>query len=1065
MDKESAHHREIKDDYLEMLRRQDHRELRQEIQERFDEILNELSRLSDLDNIVGEIQRLLQDEHDVAEKVESLSRILLHRVLAGVPLGLRSLKDVPLLGRDADVRALLAKDGDIVLSGQPGSGKTFLLYHLASIWGGQFVISQDIDGVLRFLEVDCPALLILDDVTERLPLAERLFHWRKTSEREFRVVVVCWPFESDKVLNTLHLSKRTIFELPLLPSDTIASLIEQRFKIADLTPRIDIVREIRRQADGRPGLAIDLTDAVLEETSTRALLEGDVYWRLTRGAYERVGGEDTDVILAGFSVGGSDGIIKESVSQVFGIPLHRMQAILKGLAAGGIVEEIGLTTIATRPAACRYTLLDRTFFRGPGRGLQAQYWALYDAAPNKTSALFTLVEAMRRGAPVDPEKVRIEVRKQGIPEVWRRVAWTNEEWCKWVMQESPEAVLEQADVGLAYLPEKTIPLLLNDAVDDARAEKFYRTSPLRQIEDWLVRDRDNNNPAAAERRKVLMESVINWGKNGDDTVTWRILPKCLTLRSEYSECDAGEGTTFYMSQTLISLENAKQISTLWPTLLSYVAERPPQEWSPIKDVLMEWLFPHAAHASLNTEYRQFTKKTAKEVSGELLQIPSVPRNALARWMIENTVFFGEDANEIPIDPDYLAFCPPDPFRTSDDYDQARSEFDMRAINAGREWSKQPPVIVADRLNRFMKEYRLFETRGTTSSYVLCRTIAEEVEDVLSWTTTFSEKRVDPQFIAPFLQEAIRRSPPLCVPWFQAALDDEAYQSLAMQFVIQFEEVPISLLDDYWELLAESAEWVTIMAFRGDIPLSRLEAVLEHSDAALSLKIALADFRSDRQILVTRNRPLWIKSLRKGMKEYSIRDLGDLYDIGKLLEEVSELANDVVRSVAASSDHVAYCDDAPSTSVLRTIIDSLSIDGRVELLQCLDDRRNTVLAGLLVGDDLDVYRALLENPKLKHVHLGPLQETPSSVGWVAKARLAMEFGYLPDDIVAAVCQCYRFLSGNDDWNYWADKFESLAESSDKGLHSIGEIGVELVRQERDHEAWRKRREKLFGRYDE
>jgi len=64
-------------------------------------------------------------------------------VLTVVPLTDRPLIDQSLVGRDEEIKWLLESQGDRVLTGQPGSGKTSLLRQLALRDWGLFVIDDD----------------------------------------------------------------------------------------------------------------------------------------------------------------------------------------------------------------------------------------------------------------------------------------------------------------------------------------------------------------------------------------------------------------------------------------------------------------------------------------------------------------------------------------------------------------------------------------------------------------------------------------------------------------------------------------------------------------------------------------------------------------------------------------------------------------------------------------------------------------------------------------------------------------------------------------------------------
>ncbi len=90
--------------------------------------------------------------------------------LSAVPVTARPLLTQPLTGREADLSWLCEDNGDRLLVGQPGSGKTFLLYRLAQQGLGLFVVSKDRGEIAGALRSEKPAILIVDDAQRKCEL-------------------------------------------------------------------------------------------------------------------------------------------------------------------------------------------------------------------------------------------------------------------------------------------------------------------------------------------------------------------------------------------------------------------------------------------------------------------------------------------------------------------------------------------------------------------------------------------------------------------------------------------------------------------------------------------------------------------------------------------------------------------------------------------------------------------------------------------------------------------------------------------------------------------------------
>src|SRR5262249_43695150 len=84
-------------------------------------------------------------------------------VLSVEPLSSRPLTDQELIGRDADQSWLRETSGDLLLVGQPGSGKTSLLYSIAREGKGLFLVGEDIARVAPELRSKRPRVVLVDD--------------------------------------------------------------------------------------------------------------------------------------------------------------------------------------------------------------------------------------------------------------------------------------------------------------------------------------------------------------------------------------------------------------------------------------------------------------------------------------------------------------------------------------------------------------------------------------------------------------------------------------------------------------------------------------------------------------------------------------------------------------------------------------------------------------------------------------------------------------------------------------------------------------------------------------
>jgi len=113
--------------------------------------------------------------------------------------------DLPLIGRDNDLQWLQVNEGDCVLVGQPGSGKTFLLYKFAKQGNGLFVNDFNIGRITREYKRKKPKTIIIDDAQLHLDLIHKLVNYRKNNSATFRILASCWPNHEAMILIALNL--------------------------------------------------------------------------------------------------------------------------------------------------------------------------------------------------------------------------------------------------------------------------------------------------------------------------------------------------------------------------------------------------------------------------------------------------------------------------------------------------------------------------------------------------------------------------------------------------------------------------------------------------------------------------------------------------------------------------------------------------------------------------------------------------------------------------------------------------------------------------------------------
>ena len=972
--------------------------------------------------------------------------------LSEIPVD-RPLFDQQLIGREEDLGWLRDTEGDRLLIGQPGSGKTFLLYQLTDE-EALFAVSDDRGELARALQDRTPSLVIVDDASSKEDQLKDLVHLRKELGLAFDIVASCWPGSKSNLKQTLGVGDSQIRELDQLTPDEIVEVVRG----AGLEGPRPLIRHVVNQANGRPGLAVTLTRLCLEG-NVREVVLGDRIAESVLSTFEPIAGEYTKQLLGVLSLSGEKGLTLQSVTDNLGIPVPKVVRMLEQLAAGGVIDEIQLLgnpeqAVAVQPSALRHALIRDVFFEGPA---PLPFDQAFDEAISSNSATQALIGAYGRGASVDEEFLQERIEQLDRRDLWRSYASIGPEEARWILSEHPEKVVIVAEQILSHAPEATIPVLMELSVGDERPLPQTPNHPLRKVKDWVLAGHPGTEDAV-QRRQTLFDVAQEWMEDSGDRLTGlKAMRYALAPQYKRSAVDPGSGNSFTIEYGTLLEDGIENIQPLWDRLWEELNEEKLEEWPPILDLLHDWWAPHI-HWQEIPDYLLDKIRGHAERQVELAVERASSHPGILRRLSRKAAAAGVDIDTSEFEAFEILY----PKQRPDDLKDYRQRHIDEVREVADTWSERPPEQVVQHVHRVWRQLEIAGLHLKSTRH-LCQALAKRVENPLAWQRTFREADLPPSLTRPFLKQAerteqddwktearrqIEETPERCGPALQAVLRKSDPGSDLHQLALRHVGNYVGIVET--------------LAVRNQPDIPTFRALLEHESRQVASTVAEALFHSES----LNSSPLESipKSLSDQWQEVVIRRVGDADWVKRALQEDSELAYEWCRArITAGNPSLLL--NLSVHSLEEAAVGALTREKRRELLNTIcslekDHRpKGFRWMRLLVGDDLNLYQHLIDRDVGDVLTLGPLIGKPDKA-WLEKAEMALDCGYAPEDIAEAAFGVEFSWTGSlsEMWEGWAEAFQNL-DTDDRRLQRALDYGANLAEERAKKAAERERRRKM------
>lgn len=958
----------------------------------------------------------------------------------------RPLLEHSLVGREEDLIWLQTQGNDKLLVGQPGSGKTFLLYQLAREAGVFFVVCKERDQIASAINLLQPKVLIVDDVhTQRNhEIILDLLQLRVTLGVGFSIIASCWPGEKSEVTEAMNLTEPDVRQLELLTRPQIVEII----KATGLYGSNDLIREIVDQAEGRPGLAVTLAQLCLKG-GVREVVLGDALSRSTLKLFKSRIGNRASLILAALSIGGDAGMLMKDVAAELNIHEIDLWESITELSHGGTVLPIDQNYISVRPAALRQALVRDVFFKGL-KLLPIE--SLIFNAPNLSQTTHTLIGAKAVGADI-PRSLLVSVLEQAHSDSeWERFVGLGYDEAKWTLDNHPEKIIRVGRSALCTAPKVVIPLLLEKAIGNHQPLHSNPQHPLRLIQDWI----HDGRPGSGEvlnRRNILLASARDWLLSGKDSeVGLFAFQLVMSPKIEYHSTDPGMGNTFTIYSRYPTLDEIYEIQRLWPLLLEVMAKIEIKSWNPVREIVEAWAYPGRVNVQISLEQNEAFHSFTSQLLADVVSMAN-NRPGVLHWANELAKNL-ELKIEISLDPEFETLYP---IEDLENWRQAEEKQKLAVEELADRWGNLNPRQTVEKIMSLEKEAQSASITWPRWTPLLCEKIAEKIVSPNDWIRAMIDLDSAGDLVAPFLEKAARMPQPSWIELAEICLDRAKLKGAAIALTLTLNDPPKSLLDRVLEGLDGYAQLVKILCLRNQVPEAQLMLLLKYQDHKIACAAAHGEWVAEPQGTVR-------SSIYEAWHQAILERVDDDHLLSRVLKNEPKLAYEWLQKFVGERYPSLYRYE----NAIESAVGTLNFDNRKNILEQISKEAEVrELVFHLIGGDLTLYKLLLSNKKLKRFHLIPLSGIPEEV-WLEKAKLALSYGYDPEDIARASWTPYKtvvFWHGNESavWEEWVERFSHLCIHSDKSIQLIGETGVTIAELAKIQALKKEKQEAIYGLY--
>lgn len=960
--------------------------------------------------------------------------------LSIMPPSTRPALNETLVGRDEDMMWLRETEDDRILAGPPGAGKTFALAELVRQGWGLFMVDSDPARLASAIRDQSPSVIIVDDLVATGNTLSGLMSLRTRLSASFDIVVAAWEEDVPSLSGTLCLEQSRVRTLELLDRDQMVEVVRG----AGVRGPDRLIGEIVSQASGRPGLAATLCRLCIRGDVRRVVL-GEAL----RNDLSAMMGSTIDkrapLVLAALALGGDCGMDREGMCRVLGMSPVELSTMVREVAPSGVIRPAPERRLSIWPRALRHALLRDAFSGGMDDPLLE---ALLDVVPDMSQTAQALVGASASGASIP---MLLDVLKAAdSATAWSHYASLGQSEAEWVIASRPHLLEKTSEATLIHAPELSIRAMLA-APDEPESGWPFRDDPwaAERIEDWISSGDPQTDEAVGRRRLAISTAVSEVQKGLVGTVVQRTMAAGMSPGFRFSRSDPGTGSTGTFVWGVLSYDQLEEVRGFWSDAAGALGSLESVDWPLWFRVVDSWTHPGFGPPKLPEKTLTLARDVARQMTDDLASLAG-GRSGVMQELRKRGCSLGCSFGENP-DEEYTSLFPEEPR----DFSQASfAALWEAAATLGRRWSTESPPEVAARVAQLEERAREAAKNWPRLTPHAMAAIAENCTTPAQWIEALVEAGAPPDLIAPFVHRALKSAEEGDAERVTALLTSDEYRRATAFAILTADGASSSASQAALASLDESdAGSVEMVVLRGEASRDVVRQMLEHNVPSIASAAAIGLWMADERGVIQEGfRSAWRGAIVKAPSDTMVLD--------DILASDGDLAFLWFENAIRGGHRLGRYDEAPQSAAA-----ALSSGQRRKLVKELrDEYRHLQLAVVIVGDDAEAYKTLLERKEVASLHLQPLGGDPTDA-WRLKAVAAMEAGYSARGVAEATLVLRTVSwSGSESemWDGWVAKFAALENDDSPNLRAVGQQGAAIAGSYRITAERRERMEAVFGR---